>query len=333
MPRMDTPMNRHALVKMLLIGAGKIGKTHYAGMAAAAGLNVLYLDGDVGAQTLAGLPMEARKHIYLMQMADRIDGGTRTPDFIQNMTELTSYSKMAWNDHESRIASRKDSNYDRWTLQPAKLDHRDLLVIDSWTGLTESIMLKCAQGNGIDLATATTAEMRPVYQSSAQIATSILQVIRSMRCHVIVISHPDEYVHLKKPEGRRVSEAKEGDMVIEYTKLIPKTTSKPQGLQMAKYFTDVAWAEMSPSGKERRLNFQVKNDRVSGGHFDGFKSADSEYSFAELIRQVGGVLPETHESPIGRWLEIESIGEAEAPASKVLDGTKAKGLAGLAVKK
>jgi hypothetical protein len=278
--------------------------------------------------------MEARQHIYLMSMMDKTLNGARTPDFILNVRDFINYAKMSWHDEEQRVAKKSDRNYTQWQLQPAKLDHHDLLVIDSWTGLTESIMLRCAQSNGVDLSDAETKEMRPVYQSAQQMATSVLQMIRALPCHVIVIAHPDEYTHLRKPEGRKVSDAKEGDMVIEWTKMIPKTTSRPQGLLMAKYFTDVAWAEVSPSGKERRLNFKMRDDRVSGGHFDDTKASDSDYAFANLIKKIGGTLPESHISPIGRWLEINEIGDDDpSKDSKTLDGTKPKGLAGLASKK
>lgn len=327
---MDSPPTKNALVKLLLIGDGKIGKTHYAGMAAER-LNVLYLDGDVGAQTLATLPESVRKNIYLLSMQDRIDGGVRSSDFITAVAEFTSNIKFRWNDTHSRVAKRSDKGVDIWEILPAKLDQNDVLVIDSWTGLTESIMLKCAQANGIDLANATTLQLRPVYQSANLQATALLQVIRSVRCHVIVIAHPDEYTHMTKPVGRRVSDARESDMIIDWTKLIPKTTSKPQGLNMAKYFTDVAWGEMSPSGKERRLNFQVKNDRVSGGHFTESKSADDDYSFTNLIKQIGGAIPTEAVSPEGRWLNIIPADSEQAePQSKVLDGTESKPVKGLA---
>lgn len=331
MPRMDTPQPTKALVKLLLIGDGKIGKTHYAGMAAKEGLNVLYLDGDVGAQTIATLPIEARRHIYLMTMTDVVESGQREHIFINVMTDLVNSVALRWDDAQQRVAKRPYTN-DIWELRLSKMDNSCVLVIDSWTGLTESIMLKCAIANNVDLSTATTSQMRPVYQSANLIATSFLQVIRSLRCHVIVIAHPDEYVHLTKPTGKTVREAKESDMVIDYTKMIPKTTSKPQGLNMAKYFTDVAWAEIAPNGKERRLDFALKQSRIGGGHFTGSKDADTEHSFANLIRQVGGVIPSEHQ-PTEPWLKIIPAGEATAPAeSKVLDGTTStpiKGLAGL----
>lgn len=330
MPRMNNPPPQTGLVKLLLIGDGKIGKTHYAGMPAGEGFNVLYLDGDVGAQTIAGLPAKARENIYLLSMADRIGGGRRTPDFIDSMIQFTGLIKFRWNDTDSKLASVRDKGVEIWEITPGRLDHTVVLVIDSWTSLTESIMLKCALANGVDLASATTADMRPVYQSAALQATALLQVIRAMPCHVIVIGHPDEYTHLTKPEGRKVKDAKETDMIIDWTKMIAKTTSKPQGLVMPKYFTDVAWAEMNPAGTERRLNFKVKSDRVSGGHFNDSKAADGEYSFVNLVRQIGGRAPASH-APTDSWLNIiPADAEPVVAEKKVLDGTNASPIQGIA---
>lgn len=334
MPRMDQAPPDERLVKLMLIGDGKIGKSFFAGMAANDGFNVLYLNGDVATQTLSLLPIEAQRRIYMMNLADTIMGGVRDTKFIDSMQAFTSQITVRWNDDLQRIASRNDKTNTIWEIKPGKLDHNTVLVIDAWTGLVESIMQQAALANGVDLANASTTQMRPVYQSSGLKATAMLQIIRAVKCHVIVICHPDEYQHKTAPEGKRVQDVKENDMVIDWTKMIPKSTSRPHGLQMAKYFTDVAWMEMSPSGKERRLNFTVKADRISGGHFDGTKSTE-EYSFANLVRKIGGHVPDpNHTPPIDGWLTIVEPGEAADAEAKVLDGTtesevKAPGLAGL----
>lgn len=334
MPRMDQAPPHSRLIKLLLIADGKLGKSYYAGMAGASNFNVLYLNGDVATQTLSQLPIEAQRNIYLMEMGDTIMGGMRDTKFIESMTEFTTMAKVRWNDTHQRIAKRTDTD-EIWEIQPAKMDHNCVLVLDSWTGIVESIMLQAARANSVDLANATTTQMRPVYQSAGLKATALMQIIRSIPCHVIVLAHPDEYQHKTAPEGRKVQDIKEVDMVVDWTKMIPKSTSRPHSLQMAKYFTDVAWMEVSPNGKERRLNFRVKNDRVSGGHFDDLKSVD-EYSFANLVKQIGGTVPSTP-APIDSWLNIIPAGTVTADAApKVLDGTKSapvKGLAGLALGK
>lgn len=338
MPRMgeDTPTS--TLMKLLLIGDSKIGKTYYAALAAKAGFNILYLDGDVGATTISSmihtgvLTKEEASRIYLIDCRDTIEGGKRDTRFVEFMNEFTSSVRFRWNETANRIARRNDTG-EIWEITPAKMDENTILIIDSWTAYVESVMLWCARANSVDLANATTAEMRPVYQGGGLKSTEMLQIIRSLNCHLIAIGHPDEYQHTTNPDGRKVGSINEKDKTIEWTKGIAKSTSKPQGLQMGKYFTDVGWMELSPAGNERRISFKPSNDRVVGGHFSEVKSID-EYSFANMIKQIGGRLPTGEDA--SAWLKIEQVEQPTQIEQPVLDGTKAttvKGIAGLMQKK
>jgi hypothetical protein len=316
------------LIKLLLIGDGKVGKSYFAGSAAAAGFHVLYIDGDVATPTLMQLDAKAKKNIFLLGCHDTILGGARDHRFINLMTEFTSTITFKWNDTQGRLAKPSDKTDEIWQIFPAKMDQNCILILDSWTSLVESIMLKAAIANSVNLQDATTNEMRPVYQSSANIATALLQVIRALPCHCIVIGHPDEYQHKVSPDGRKVGDVKEKGLVIEWTKMIAKSTSRPQALQMPKYFTDVAWMETSPTGT-RKLDFRVKASRVSGGHFSGFEDTD-KYSFANLIKEIGGKVPDGSQ-PFDHWLKILTPEEAAAtPENKVLEGGNAGKVVGIA---
>lgn len=326
MPRMNLPPANLTLAKLLLIGDGKLGKTFYAASAAKAGFNILYLDGDVGAQTIASmvssgaLTQEEAARIYLLNVGDTIAGGIRDTKFVEFMNEFSSTSRLRWDDTAQEIATRKSTG-EIWEITPAKMGPNDILVIDSWTAYTESVMLWCGRANHVDIGNAQTIEMRPVYLGGGLKSTEMLQVIRSCPCNVIVIAHPDEFQHTTTKEGVNKGQVKEKDQIVDWTKMIPKTTSKPQGLQMSKYFTDVAWMELSPSGTERRLNFKPKNDRVCGGHFFDSKSVD-EYSFANLSKQLGHPGITGPNEP--EWIKIIESGqqELETPTQKILDGTK-----------
>lgn len=336
MPRMDLAPPEKKLIKLLLIGDGKVGKSHFAGMVAAAGFNVLYFDGDVGTPTLSKLPTEAKKNLYLIPCADTMMGGMRDTKMIDTITELTTNIKFRWNDTLGRIAKAKDTE-EIWEITPSKMDETCVMVWDSWTSLIESIMLKCAISNSVDLTDAKLSEMRDVYRSAGGIATSLMQVIRSLPCHIIVLGHPDEYEHRVSPDGKKVRDINEKDMIVEWTKMIAKSTSRPHSLQMPKYFTDVAWMEASPTGT-RKLDFRVKATRVSGGHFDGFEDTD-KYSFVNLVREIGGFIPDPKApASIDSWLNIIPAGEAKPVESKVLEGgetgaVKSTGIGGIFGKK
>jgi hypothetical protein len=316
MPRMDQSPPDKKLIKLLLVADGKVGKTRFAGEAAAAGFKTLFIDGDVATPTLSQLPKDAQKNIYLLPAHDSIEGGSRDTRFCDLIQAFTTSIKFRWNDTHCRIAKMKDDG-EIWEITPSKMDENCLLVLDSWTALVESIKLKAAISNSVNLIDATLNEMRPVYQVSANIATALLQVIRAMPCHVIVCAHPDEYQHRVAPPGRKMSDVKEKDMLIDWTKMVPMSTSRPQSLNMAKYFTDVAWMEVSPTGT-RKLDFRTKDTRIAGGHFDGFEDT-VKYSFAELVKIIGGTIPRGDTS-IESWLKILTPEETAPPENKVLEG-------------
>src|SRR3954471_24718077 len=107
MPRMDQAPPSERLIKLLIIGDGKIGKTRYAGSAAAAGFNILYMDGDVGAQTSAMLSTPAQQRIYLMNVSDTNASGKRDHKFVDNFSEFSTNPVMRWNDTQQKIASAR----------------------------------------------------------------------------------------------------------------------------------------------------------------------------------------------------------------------------------
>lgn len=316
MPPMGQPANSQQLAKLLLIGDGKIGKTYLAGMAAKDHLNVLYLDGDVGSQTLYGLPQEVRDHIYLMDFGDRLETGAMAHKFCDNFSAFTTTNRFVWDDTKSEVVTRSSELGESavWEVFPARLDWTWLLVIDSWTALSNSAMLWAGRKHNVDISDSNTPEMRSVWGSAGNKLTAYLTMIqKGLRCHVIVIAHPDEFSKYEKPVGIKVKDAKEADQKLLWTKLVPKSSSKPHSLSMSKYFTDVAWMEASRDGSQRFLNYKISDERVSGGHFNDRKPVE-EYSFAALIRQVGGRLPDTW-APIENALKIHPIGTYELPSA------------------
>src|SRR3546814_9796778 len=72
-------------------------------------------------------------------------------------------------------------------------------------------------------------------------------IIQKMPCHVIVIGHPDEYQKKKMPDRSTQRSVSEADMEIEWTRMIPKSSSKPHGLTLGKFFTDCGWMDVTRS--------------------------------------------------------------------------------------
>ena len=86
-------------------------------------------------------------------------------------------------------------------------------------------------------------------------------------------------------------EAKELDQIIEWTRMIPKSSSNPHGLTMGKFFTDVGWMDVTRGGR-RELSFKLDQNRSSGGHLDSKGDPRESHSFANLVRSIGGHVPD-----------------------------------------
>ena len=337
MPRMDNPPAMNQLAKLLLIGDGKCGKTDFAGMAGSYGFNVVYLDGDVGAQTIADLPIEARRNIYLLRCGDSFaDNGGIEPNYSLFFKDWISKPQIIWNDTRQRQFSMMDKSQDTehdeyWILRPARLDHTCVLVIE-WTSLAHSAMQWAANESGVDLGEVDERkEMRGVYQAAGEKLTQYLLAIQRAPCHVICLTHPREFVKLTPPPGKTIGNTKEKDMQIAWTKMVPSSSSNNHALSMAKYFTDLAWMQAGLMGK-REIDFRIDNQRIGGGHFnDKFEvwnrdkdpqQSGNYFSFKTLVEKLGGTIP-GEAAPTDQWLTIQTGYQHTAPKNNTLQAKAA----------
>lgn len=279
------------LIKLLLIGNSKVGKTHYAVSAARAGFNVLYIDGDVSRPTIRQFPPDALKRLFYLQFNDVVaDSGMYIPKYALLVKRLLSQGVFSWDDTANRLFVEDDSSngHARVDLNVAKLNSNWVIVFDSWTAISHSIMSAMALNANVDLSEMDKAG-QSIYGSANNFATDILSRIRSLQCHTIVIAHPDEYTKYKVKPGNLKDAQRTENREIEYARMIPKSVSRPHGMSLASYFTDVAWLEINVADK-RIINFETTKDREGGGRFSGKYPVD-EVGFSELVKRAGGSIP------------------------------------------
>lgn len=303
------------LIKMLLIGENKTGKTRYALDAAEAGFNVLYFNGDVALPTLLEGSDAAKSRLYHMDVSDYIDeSGAYVYRFADVMKDFTTTGRFAWNETLGEVfTSRKyESSHRVAIIRPVRMDENTLFVFDSWTAYCQSIKQWKAELIGVDLGEEE-KHSRDMYAGVGNKATQTLVMIQKMRCHCLVIAHPDEYTKLRKQAGIMANQVSESNSKIEWVKDIPKSTSKPHAMQLGKHFTDVAWMEMK--GKNHRIDFTPSDTRIAGGHIKGSHDP-KQASFAEVVKAGGGRMPA--EASMDDWLTLYGPGEYQPaqPAAK-----------------
>lgn len=329
MPSADQITDDLDPIKLLLLGDSKAGKTHYLLDAANAGFHVFVADGDIAARTLrkmvkAGeLSQAAAKRIKYLKIADYVnEKGAMVPFMAEFFVAFTTSGMFLWNDTLGRPFDPKtylhgEGGHVVWEIYPSRMGPETLLLLDSWTALIQSVLQWKADALGEDLGEIEKVS-RDMYAGSGHKATQFLQLLRATRCHLGVIGHPREYVKLEKPKGK-VGSIQEKDMKIEWTKMIPVSTSNPHAMTMAKNFTDVAWIQVTPTGN-REIDMRASDAKVIGGSLN-IKGSTSEYNFKKLVELSGGTVDPN--STIDHWFTEYPAGEYQIPVKASPLGSKA----------
>lgn len=325
MPRGDRMPSSLTIAHMLILAEEKVGKTTWLLEAAESGFNVLLLDGDVAQQAINRLSPKAKERVFYMDVSDSLVGDV-DPRMIQTVADFLVSTTFLWNDRTQREYSRIRDPHDEesgacldeiWEIKPAKLDHNWVLGIDSWTTLSYSAKLAKAQDLGESIANVEKIE-RSIYSGVGNRLTNILFTQQKAPCHTIIIGHPAQYEKRKSQEGKTVKEAmKENDQIVEWTKMIPISSSNPHGFGMGKYFSDIGWIEVDKFGK-RKLDFTKTNQRTSGGNLNSRGDPKVDHRFEDLIRAIGGHVPGADsDTPLGEGFKLWEPGTYIPAAKKV----------------
>lgn len=246
MPTLEQELTHHAKLRLLLYGAAKMKKTWWAGKAAEAGFNVLFINGDKGTGILRMLSPEAQKRIYIINAYD-------TPQcavFAEFMTWFLKGGVMYWDEVQRRRLPTPNENC--IMLDPFNLPSNTVIVNDSWTALAYSIAFRYCIENTIDLSDAERTEWDG-YLWSGTLASWMIEQWKKLPCHTVTIGHENTY---EKYEGT----GKQRKMV--FSKLQIKSTSNPAAMQLAKQFTDIFY--FTVRGAAFQIDTSVKHDRDGG---------------------------------------------------------------------
>lgn len=351
MPRGNAMGTQTPLIHGLILAEEKAGKTSWLLAAAESGFNVLVMDGDLAGPRIHELSDAAKARVFYMDVSDDLVGDG-DPRMIQVVADFFTSSKYLWNDTKQRAYSRVRDEHDEstgacvdeiWEFRPALLDRDWVLGLDSWTTLSYSAMLAKGQDLGVNLADIEKAEQN-MYQGVGNRLTNIAITQMKARCHTIVIGHPSQYEKLANPAGERLKNVKQGDKVVEWTKMIPKSSSNPHGYSLGKYFSDIGWIDCDKWGK-RVLNFLKTSERTSGGNLNSKGDPRVDHRFEDIVRATGGYVPDGTQGtgngliihPAGTFIpavaqpKANPLGKkpASSPVSAPQKATAVKGLGGL----
>lgn len=299
MPRGNNMPPSLALIHAMILAEEKAGKTTWLLEAAEAGFNVLLLDGDVAQQRINDLSPGAKSRVFYMNVQDELVGRVN-PKMIQIVADFFVSTTFLWNDTKQAMYSRVSDPHDPesgacldevWVIKPGKLDHTWVLGVDSWSTLSYSAMLAKAESENVDIADIEKAE-RNIYAGAGNRLTNIAHTQMKAPCHTIFTGHPSQYEKRMSQAGKTVKEAsRENDMIVEWTKLVPKSSSNAHGYSIGSKFSDIGWIDVTRTGK-REMNFLKSPERTSGGSLNSKGDPKTDHSFASLVRRIGGTVPD-----------------------------------------
>lgn len=343
MPRGDNMPPSLALIHAMILGEEKAGKTSWLLDAAEDGFFVLLLDGDVAQQRINDLSPAAKSRVFYMDVSDDLVGGVN-PRMIDLVADFFTATVFLWNDSKQEKYSPRGDPHDPdsgacldeiWEIRPARLDHNWVLGIDSWTTLQYSAKLAKAESLGESIADVEKIE-RSIYSGVGNRLTNIAITQQKTKCHTVVCGHPTQYEKRKSQEGKTVREAmRENDQIVEWTKMIPTSSSNPHGFSIGKFFSDIGWIDVNKTGK-RVIDFTKTSARTSGGNLNSKGDPREDHRFSNLIRKIGGKVPDGGSADLGPGFIIHPAGtfipaqaKTSVPLKASASAPKAVGLAGL----
>ena len=217
-----TRPNNH--IRLFIYGHGKTKKTWWAAAAASAGFNTLILDMDRGASIIRNLDAAALTRTHVIPCADR----AADPIAYQFIREFCRSFDVYFHEKRGATSQKPMRNATRYNLTNSSAP-ATVLILDSWTALTRSIIQHFSNEHGIDPTDAGKIDWDG-YRWSAMMATWVLESLKSLPCHLIVIGHQNTY---EKYRGTR------RDRRLIFTREQPLSTSNPHGQTISQHFDEV----------------------------------------------------------------------------------------------
>lgn len=218
------------LLRELVWGESQTRKTWWAGKAAEAGFNVVMLDGDGNWQILKNIAPAAQPRLNIINVQNTLKKAVMAEFLTYFLVEgQVTYSESTKQFFKFKTATMPA---DTIKLDWSRLDKNCVLIIDSWTALARSVMFRFSLENNIDLTDAKKVEWDG-YRWSGAICNHIMDGLKMLPCHIIVVGHEVLY-----EKSKQVKRGGKTERVVEYVRRQIISTSGPHGMELAKNFSD-----------------------------------------------------------------------------------------------
>lgn len=215
--------------KIFAYGYGKTRKTSWAGQAAATNMNAIYIDCDKSVSVLANvLTPDQQEKLHYLDISDRVNesvAGWFVGCLMRNRPFI-------WDVDDKKQVKSRPAGHNCILCNPKKFTANDVLILDSYTQICNSLGLQYAKENGIDITAADKTEWDG-YGWMGRLATGLITSLMTLNCTVIVIGHVKTYEKKRKD--------KFGKEEIVSNRIQPLSVSNPHGETINKSFSDMLY--------------------------------------------------------------------------------------------
>lgn len=311
-------------VRIMPYGREGTKKTTWALMAAAAGFNVHMFDGDDGAHIIKQLPLsvEMKNRINIISCKDKLKFAT----FAMFITAFSGGREIRWDDNSRYmldLSGAPDPTHAHFVLNVNKMTANDVVVLDSWTSYTKSLVFQFLNQNSINVESLTKYE-RDVYAWISFHADLLLTRMKSWPCHSVFIAHEETTEITKKTRDKK------GQMVDtpigeQFMQIF--STSRSHAKKVGINFSDIPWFHFNDSAVY--IDTRPHEDRMGKARLVFKYGRWEEIQFKTFTDALGCVSKPDADSPgcvYYRPGEIEnsihktafSLGNGQQPASSGL---------------
>lgn len=328
-------------IKVLCYGDAKTKKTLWTMKAAELGYRVIIFDADKGAKIIKLIPKQFRDNIFIVDMSD-----SATYPIALNMMKQILKEQIFFEEQTKRRLpplEEPDPKYSYYEINLRRLSTDTICVFDSLSAIIDSMRWHFANENSIDLTDAKKDE-RVGFMYMAMMTNWMINVIKNLPCHCIVISHKQFYEKRRTEEYEHQGIKKKKE-IIEFVRTQPTSSSGPQGGLLAKQFDDVLLFRRTSSSASGYIIDTAGDDNKDAG---SRTIAPNQYKWdqltlGELLRQNGHPYPLKRDKgiPFSKGIKWHPPGESfaigiakpkgqiAAPKDKIVEVGGSKNLANL----
>lgn len=224
--------------RSLLYGPDKTKKTLWSCRAAEAGFNVILIDGDNGSSIVNAIDTNTKKHLLSLEARKRIliIDAVNTPTvnvFARFTATFMRGEPFLW-DEKGKVslpvvhARKPEKSYVLFDV--SKFTMNDLVVLDSWTRLAQSLLFEWARENNVDLTSVDKeGDQFSLMGYQSRFLDYVLGKLGTFPCHFIVIGHETVY---EKFEGK----GKDRKVVEQRTQ--PFSSTGPHAKKLGAHFSN-----------------------------------------------------------------------------------------------